>query len=392
VTRTILQKRFMAVWILMALLLCSGARAHAQDLTKLAIALATRIHEKGHERVTVVDFLDLEKKPNKLAKFLTHQLQSALTEPERDLVVVDQSRIADLFDQMEKLSEGLIDPATARDLGKVTGTEVLIYGTVMVSSLTVRLDVNAVDLQTAKVIASGTASPNRFGLLDRLAKEVEQEEGGIASDQEESEASAPVKKASAKKPARTLRDQGFVFELGGCSTSGDAMTCAVTVTSEGRDRWLIVSEESRAWSEAGDEFSANELMISNTQSERSCMKKQILRDVPTNVSVTFSEFGSDGSTVERFRLAWNEKDSCYGLRSADFEKIALSDSDFRSSQKASSGAAATGNALGSKKGSGGIFGRLTDKVLEAAASTLEKVIDKEAKELTGEDEEEPPQE
>ncbi|HWN43762.1 MAG TPA: hypothetical protein VNW71_16165 [Thermoanaerobaculia bacterium] len=386
--RTILQKGFTFVWILLGLSLCSGTRAHAQDLTKLATDLAARIHAKGHERVTVVDFLDLEKKPNKLAKFLTHQLQSALTEPERDLMVVDQSRIADLFDQMEKLSEGLIDPATARELGKISGAEVLIYGTVMVSSLSVRLDVSAIDLQTAKVIASGTASPKRFGLLDRLAKEVEQDEGGIASDQEESEASAPVKKASAKKPARTLRDQGFIFKLGGCSTSGDAMTCAVTVTSEGRDRWLIVSEESRAWNEAGDEFSANELMISNTQSERSCMKKQILRDVPTNVAITFSEFGSDGSTVERFRLAWSEKDSCYGLRTADFEKISLSDSDSRSSRGAGSGAAAAGNSPGSKRGGGGILGRLTEKVLETAASTVEKVIDKKAKEVTGEDEDE----
>lgn len=385
--KTTLQKGCM---ILLLLLLC-GARAHGQDLSKLATDLAAKIHAKNHERVTVVDFLDLDKKPNKLAKFLAHQLQSALNEPELDLVVVDQGHIAELFDQMEKLSEGLIDPATARELGKVAGTEVVIYGTVMVSSLSVRLDVSAIDLQTAKVIASGTASPKRFGLLDRLAKEVEQEENG--AEPEEEETTVAAKPASSKKPTRMRREQGFVFELGGCSMSGDAMTCAVTVTSEGRDRWLIVSEESRAWNEAGEEFVADELTISNSQTERSCMRKEILRDVPTSLAVTFSTFGSNGSSVERFRLAWNEKDSCYGLRSADFEKIALSDGDFSSPKKgAAGGVGSAGNSLGSKKGSGGLFGRLTDKVLDAAASTVEKVIDKKARELTGEDEEEPPQE
>src|SRR5829696_2922943 len=140
--KTTLQKGCM---ILLLLLLC-GARAHGQDLSKLAIDLAAKIHAKNHERVTVVDFLDLDKKPNKLAKFLAHQLQSALNEPELNLVVVDQGHIAELFDQMEKLSEGLIDPTTARELGKVAGTEVVIYGTVMVSSLSVRLDVSAIDL------------------------------------------------------------------------------------------------------------------------------------------------------------------------------------------------------------------------------------------------------
>lgn len=394
--RTILQRSFMPVCVLLVLSLCSGTRAHAQDLTKLASELAAKIHAKHHERVTVVDFLDLDKKPNKLAKFLTHQLQSALTEPEMDLVVVDQSHIAELFDQMEKLSEGLIDPATAREVGKVAGTEVIIYGTVMVSSLSVRLDISAIDLQTAKVIASGTASPKRFGLLDRLAKEVEQEEGGIASDQEESEASAPVKKASVKKPARALRDQGVLFEVNGCSISLDTLTCALIVTSEGRDRWMAVGESSRAWNEAGEEFGPSDLAISNTQVQgKSCVAKRILRDVPTNLSLTFPAFGGDGSIVERLRVYWAEEDNCYWsrshTRSVDFQKIALADGDFSSSRKAGAGSAgAAGNALGgSKKGGSGLFGRLTDKFLETAASTVEQVIDKKAKELIGE--EDPPQ-
>ncbi len=389
--RTIVQKGFM---ISLVLLFC-GAHAQAQDLGKLATELAAKIHAKNHERVTVVDFLDLDKKPNKLAKFLTHQLQSALNEPELDLVVVDQGHIAELFDQMEKLSEGLIDPATARELGKVTGTEVVIYGTVMVSSLSVRLDVSAIDLQTAKVIASGTASPKRFGLLDRLAKEVEQKEGGAAADLEEEESPAPVKKASAKKaPPTVLRDNGILFEVTGCSISLDTLTCALMVTSEGRDRWLAVGESSRAWNEAGEEFGPSDLAISNTQVQGHCVAKRILRDVPTNLSLTFPAFGSDGSIVERLRVYWSEEENCYWsrsrTRSVDFQKIALADGDFSSSKKAGAGGAgATGSALGgSKKGSGGLFGRLTDKLLDTAASTLEKAIDKEAKKLTGEDEEE----
>ena len=389
-------KSFMAACVLQLLLLCEGSRAYAQDLTKLATDLAAKIHAKNHERVTVVDFLDLEKKPNKLAKFLTHQLQSALNEPELNLVVVDQGHIAELFDQMEKLSEGLIDPATAKKLGKLAGTEVVIYGTVMVSSLSVRLDVSAIDLETAKVIASGTASPKRFGLVDRLAKEIEQEERGAEADMEEEEDPAPVKKAAAKKaPPTSLRDQGVLFEIDGCSLSGDLLTCVLTVISENRDRWMAVGSSSRAWNEDGEEFSPGDLAISNTQVQGRCVAKRILRDVPTNVSLTFPAFGSEESIVERLSVYWAEQDDCccYESRSVSFQKIALSDGDFSSPKKAGkSGTGSVGNAAGSKKGSGGLFGRLTEKLIETAASTAEKVIDKKARELTGEDEEDPPQE
>lgn len=383
-------KGFMTVCILLVLTISGEMRAHAQDLTKMATDLAGRIHAMKHERVTVVDFLDLDKKPNKLGKFLAHQLQSALSEPEHNLVVVDQNHLSDLFDQMEKLSEGLIDPATARQLGKISGTEVVIYGTVMVSSLSVRVDVNAIDLQTAKVIASGSASPTRIGLLDRLAKEADREEGDVASEEEES--ATPVKAASSKKtPSRIRRDQGFVFELGRCSLSGDNVTCAVTVTSEGRDRLLGISVRSRAWNDAGEEYPAGEVMIANSRDD-GCLIKQMLRDVPTSVAVTFPHFGGDGLAVERLRLAWTQNEYCHDLKSADFDKIALSeDADFSSPKKAGSGMGSAGKTLGSKKGGGGILGRLTEKVLETAASTVERVIDKKAKELSGEDEE-PPQE
>jgi hypothetical protein len=375
----------------MALLLCGGARAHAQDLSKLASDLATRIHAKNHERVTVVDFVDLDKKPNKLAKFLTLQLVSALNEPDLNLVVVDQSHIPELFDQMEKLSEGLIDPATAKQLGKMSGAEVLIYGTVMVSTLSVRLDVSAIDLETAKVIASGNASPKRFGMVDRLAKEVELAEGGGTSEQDETEVATkpvPVKKS----PIRVRRDQGFVFELGGCSSSADAVTCSIIVTSEERDQLLTISNRSRVWNQEGEEFPPEELTIANSRDDDSCLSKQILRDVPTSIRLTFPHFGGDGVAVERLRLAWAQNEYCHGLRTVDFDKIPLSADAGR---KASSGVGSAGNAVGSQKKGGGLFGRLTEKLIDTAASTAEKYIDKKAKELTGEDEEEeedPPQE
>jgi hypothetical protein len=365
------------------LLLASGARLHAQDLTKLATDLATKLQAKKLERVTVVDFLDLDQKANKLTKFMTLQLQSALTEA--NLEVVDQGHIAELFDQMDKLSQGLIDPATARQLGKIAGTDVVIYGTVMVSSLSVRLDVSAIDLQTAKVVASGSASPKRFGMVDKLARQVEPEE-----ESEAEEAAPSVRAASVSKaPTRVRSDRGFVFELKGCSLGGDAMTCMLTVTSEGRDRQLTLGNyRSRAWNEAGEEFAPDDLRVSNSQDD-SCVRKQILRDVPTEVTLTFSKFGGDGSVVERLRLGWTEGTDCYVDRTADFEKIALSESAATYSKK-TGGAAAAANAVGSKKG-GGILGRLTDKILDTAATTLEKVIDKNAKKVTGEDDEDPPQ-
>ena len=400
--RNVFRKSMSAAWILLVLLAwgASPSRAYQQDLKKMATELAARIHALNHSRVTVYEFVDLDMKPNKLGKFLAQQLQLALAESETELTVVDQSQMPQLFDQMEKLSEGLIDPATGRQLGKVAGTEVLVVGTVMPSSLTIRLDIKAIDLQTAKLITGKGASLARVGLLGKLANESEgNAETASADDEEETErASTKPVKAKARPPARSRNDQGVLFELDGCSVSGGALTCAVTATSD-RDRWLALTHDSRAWNESGDEFGAAETTIANTRSQRgdSCAAKQLLKGVPTALSLTFPQFGDEEWTVERLRLAWYESDDCccFQERPVDFEKIALSDdANFATSRP--SNRPSHGNSVGATtKRKGGLLQRLSGQVLDALEETATKVIDKKTRELTGEDEEdgeEPPRE
>ena len=384
-------------WILLSLLVCVAPPVQAQDLNKLATDLAARIRAAKHDRITVLDFMDLDKKPNKLGKFLAQKLQSALAEPERGLEVVDQSQLPQLFEQVKLLDEGLLDPATRRELGKITSTEVVIIGTVMVSSLSVKLDVKGIDLQTAKQVAGGSASLTRIGVVERLASastEDESEEASAGEDTDRRE-SSPRKTEISKGPSRSRHDQGVLFELDGCSSSGDSLTCSVTVTSEGRDRWLAIGFESRAWNGLGDEFEPNDVVISNSSFRPDCAAKQILKNVPTNLSLTFPQFG-DASTVERLRLFWKEDDACWShLRPVDFEKIALSgDTDFSSPRNGNAYSDRGQGNSGKSKGKGGLLGRLSNIVLDKLESTATEIIDKKAKKLVGDDKEEekkPPQ-
>lgn len=387
-------------WILLTLLLCGAPRAQAQDLNKLATDLAARIHALKHDRVTVLDFVDLDKKPNKLGKFLTQKLQAALAEPSHDLSVVDQSQLPQLFDQMEMLSEGLLDPDTGKQLGKVTGVEVVIVGTVLVSSLSVKLDVKAIDLQTAKLITGANASVSRMGLgfVDKLAKEAEGEDESLTMGEAgPSGTRKAVTKPVNLTPVRSRRDQGVVFDLEGCTLSGDDLSCAVTLTSEGRDRWLVISFDSRAWNEAGDEYTPTDATIANSsfQSGRNCPVKQILKNVPTHFSMTFPHFG-EAASVERLRLFWEENDDCWGSRSraVDFEKIDLAreNSSYRTSSH--SGGNREGVAPGASKGGGGLLRRLGERALAKIEAAATEVIDQQVDKVTGNDQEEekkPPQ-
>src|SRR5947209_11146996 len=143
---------------------------------------------------------------------------------------------------MEKLDQGLLDQATGQKLGKILGTEVLIVGTVIPSTAWVRLDIKAIDLQTAKVISGGSSKVTRLtsALIDRLASEASGEESQSSRGGSEGAAGpqpTAASKASSRPPTRSRVDQGITFDLDGCSLNGEALSCDVTVTSENRDRW-----------------------------------------------------------------------------------------------------------------------------------------------------------
>lgn len=367
-----------------------SSQAHAQDLKKLAADLAMQVHALGHTRVTVVDFRDLDDKPSKLGKLLAQDLQEALADPKLKLQVVDQGHLSELFEQIEKAEEGLLDPDTSRALGKIAGTEVMIVGTVMPSSVTIKLQVKAIDLETAKLVKAQSASLARVGLRGALATE---SEGGDEDDEAADDArqAAAEKSAKAKQPpppVRTIRDQGVVFELDECSMSGHSLTCDLTVTSEGRDRKVAVYFDSRAWSDTGDEHGPDEIMVANSSSDDQCAVKQILRGVPTPLSLTFPNFGTDSSLVERLRVYWQEREWCYrGARPVDFDKIALAEGGGYSSKKAGHGGGGESGG-GGGKGKGGLLQRFGNTLVNRLEEAATQMLDKETDKLVGDDEEE----
>lgn len=376
------------IWSLcIALVLIHGAApSRAQDFEKVANQLAARIHAAKHSRVTVIDFVDLDSKPSRLGKFMALQLQRSLAKPEHKLMVVDQSELSHLMDQIEKLNEGLLDPETGQELGRMAGTQVIIKGSVMPSSMTIRVDIQAIDLETAKLLTGVTAKVARLSSYEKLlAQDAPQKEPEIPSA---SVQLAVQPQKPSQGPARTHRDQGMRFDLEGCSLSGSGLRCAFTVTSE-RDRWLAVYERSRAWNHTGEEFEPGEIAIANTRSSNTCALKQILKSVPTPLSLTFPSFGDDVESVERLRLYWKDEENCYagGIRSFDVEKIALS-ADTERGSTASRPSKGERDAPEKGKQPGGVLQRIGRRVRDAAEDAATNVIDRETRKYTKEDEEE----
>src|ERR1700761_9841023 len=92
----------------------------AQDLRTLASTISQHIASSGRKSVAVIDFTDLDGNPTRLGRFLAEEFSDSLVSQASNFDVIDRTHLKLLLQEHKLAMSGLIDPATARELGKIT--------------------------------------------------------------------------------------------------------------------------------------------------------------------------------------------------------------------------------------------------------------------------------
>ncbi|MGQ0815939.1 MAG: CsgG/HfaB family protein, partial [Gemmatimonadota bacterium] len=105
-------------------------RAQATEINRVAPTLAKAIAASGAKTVAVADFTDLQGRVTELGRHLAEELSVALVNTEMGLRVVDRGHIRALLDEHKLAAQGIIDPSTAAELGRIAGVEILLTGSI----------------------------------------------------------------------------------------------------------------------------------------------------------------------------------------------------------------------------------------------------------------------
>ncbi len=152
-------------------ILTSPCFAQGNGIEAAAQELALRIAESGRSTAAVADFTDLQGRITELGRFLAEEVSIALVNTGSGLRLIDRAHIRTLLAELELAEQGLIDPETAGELGRIAGVDVLFTGTVTELGEAARVSLKALETQTATIIAARafdvTLSPAMTALLRR---------------------------------------------------------------------------------------------------------------------------------------------------------------------------------------------------------------------------------
>ncbi len=162
---------FLAIFSTATLFLSSPIYGYDQEIEALSASLQKIITESGEKTAAVVDLTDLHGNVSELGRFLSEEISGNLAGSTSGFDIIDRGHLKALIEEHKLAMSGLLNPATIKAVGKISGAGVLVTGTITPFGDTIRIRCKIIDTQTAKVIGSAKEEISRTITLSQLLSE-----------------------------------------------------------------------------------------------------------------------------------------------------------------------------------------------------------------------------
>ncbi|WP_046755412.1 FlgO family outer membrane protein [Kordia jejudonensis] len=139
-------------------IICNFSTVYAQDfdveLKKLAETIAAKLNGKEKKKIAVWGFVTENGERTSLGNYITEDFSIYITNAGEQFEVIDRNHLDTLLKEHKLNSEGYIDDATAKKLGKIIAVDAVITGTYTVLDKNIKVRVKVLDTETALQFAA----------------------------------------------------------------------------------------------------------------------------------------------------------------------------------------------------------------------------------------------
>ena len=145
-----------------------GQSDYEKQISVFANSIAEKITQSGKLRVAVADFLDNNGNLTEFGKAMAEEFAVNLMNSSKGFQVMERSDLTAILKEHNLASTGLIDPETAKKLGKLKAVDVIIVGTITPYSEYFRMSIKILDTETGMAIGGTMGNIARIDPLNKL--------------------------------------------------------------------------------------------------------------------------------------------------------------------------------------------------------------------------------
>lgn len=245
----------------------STARAQGgldQRVSELSQQIATKMSAKQKTTIAVVEFTDLQGNVTDFGRFLAEELITRLYDAEK-FKVIERQLLKKIIAEQKLSLTGVVDPASAKQLGKILGVDAIVAGTVTNLAQSLKVNARLISTETGEVFAVAAAEifkdESVMGLLT-----------GTASSKSTADSASKTESNKDSGSSKKVEAQSFTFELRQqCQKKSTTVICEVYVTNNDIDRHLWFRNRSyppavRIVDDAGREYEVESINFGGDKS------------------------------------------------------------------------------------------------------------------------------
>ncbi len=241
-----------------------------QRIAELSQQIAKELDEYQKTTIAVVEFSDLQGNVTDLGRFLAEELITKLYQSKKFKVIERQLLNKIILEQKLNLT-GLIDPSSAKQLGKILGVDAICSGTITELAQSLRVNARLISTETGEIFAVASTEIFKDESVMKLMKS-----GTMRISTQTTETKVSQSSTETQKPKEwkvDVKDKGFSFELVGAyrNASGNVIIeiLVTNISEKQQDLSLYASyreETARLFGIDGTEYWPSKLVFGAQQS------------------------------------------------------------------------------------------------------------------------------
>ncbi len=298
-------KKVVSVWLSLLLVFSSASVAFPQGsldqrVTELSQQISKEMTENQKRTIAVIEFADLRGNVTDFGRFLAEELITRLYQTKK-FKVIERQLITKVIAEQKLSLTGIIDPASAKQLGKLLGVDAIVSGTVTDLSQSLRVNARLISAETGEIFAVASTEifkdeQVRILINTRLTT-------GPSKPPEDPGKGGP---RPPPPPIMKKEEMGFTFELKRCKMSSRNITCELLITNNDEDRELQLtwwySANSKMVDNLGSEYWGGQRRLGSQVSDNQAVSTKLFSGAPTRAEITFNEVAPEAKEIVVFEL------------------------------------------------------------------------------------------
>lgn len=270
-----------------------------QRVSELTQQISKEMTDNNKKTIAVIEFSDLRGNVTDLGRYISEELITKLYLTKKFKVIERQLLNKIIVEQKLSLA-GMIDPSSAKKLGKVLGVEAIVSGTITDLAQSLKVNARMLNTETGEIFAAASVEIFKDVSVTKLMVPVIVEFSSM-----ETKPSKPSTEPNKPKSWK-VQDKGFSFELVGASRKASGtvvIEILVTNISETQQDLSLYAKDrpdftTRLFDVDGTEYWPSKLKFGPQQSSNE-IRKPMSVSVPTkaifefdNVQETMTNFAA----------------------------------------------------------------------------------------------------